>query len=102
LLWILLSYMLLLMLIKITECDRLAKIVIQNQLLLPLLSDDNLPGWSRFYSARNIKRIAAAAALLLEQPASDPQSHLAAQSASSCDWVNFRALPLSPRSPEGA
>jgi hypothetical protein len=38
------------------------------------------------YSARNIKRIAAAAAaLLLEQPASDPQSHLAAQSASSCD-----------------
>jgi hypothetical protein len=54
-------------------------------------------------SARNIKRTAAtAAALLLEQPASDPQSHLAARSASSCDWVNFRALPLSLRSPEGA
>jgi hypothetical protein len=45
---------------------------------------------------------ATAAALLLDQPASDPQSHLAARSASSCDWVNFRELPLVMHSPEGA
>jgi hypothetical protein len=25
---------------------------------------------------------------MLEEPASDPQSHLASQSGSSCDWVN--------------
>jgi hypothetical protein len=38
------------MLIKITECEILAKIEIRKQLLLPLLSGDNLPGWSRFYA----------------------------------------------------
>jgi hypothetical protein len=54
-------------------------------------------------SARNLKRIAAAAAvLLLEEPASDPLSHLVSRIASSCDWVNFRVLPMSLRSPEGA
>jgi hypothetical protein len=42
--------MLFLMLIKITECDRLAKIAIKKQMLLYLLSGDNLPGWSRFYA----------------------------------------------------
>jgi hypothetical protein len=47
------------------------------------------------YSAWNLKRIAAAAAvLLLEEPASDPQSHLASQSASSCDWFNFARFQL--------